>query len=193
MRVAERFGKLNDGVQFKSSTLQEMLALPEGDEIAFIEAQVAAGKPVENQSKREVRESVKQWKEAKSKEVSVIEANELSLFAGEDEVVEQSQRVGESEEDTVIESNSAPIQNTELTSTPTEESEDAIAPAEPIQSFNDEENFRTELEKKRAETQKLLDEISMLIQTAAATKLEETIRELKSIRDVLNANFEQYL
>ena len=193
MRVAERFGKLNAGVQFKSSTLQEMLALPEGDEIAFIEAQVAAGKPVENQSKREVRESVKQWKEAKSKEVSVIEANELSLFAGEDEVVEQSQRVGESEEDTVIESNSAPIQNTELTSTPTEESEDAIAPAEPIQSFNDEENFRTELEKKRAETQKLLDEISMLIQTAAATKLEETIRELKSIRDVLNANFEQYL
>ena len=171
MRVAERFGKLNAGVQFKSSTLQEMLALPEGDEIAFIEAQVAAGKPVENQSKREVRESVKQWKEAKSKEVSVIEANELSLFAGEDEVVEQSQRVGESEEDTVIESNSAPIQNTELTSTPTEESEDAIAPAEPIQSFNDEENFRTELEKKRAETQKLLDEISMLIQTAADTKL----------------------
>lgn len=148
-----------------------MLALPEGDEEAFIEAQVQAGSPVENQSARQVQESVKQWKEAKSKEVSETVSNEFNLFADEYEVVEQSQRVGESEEDIVIESNSVTIQNTELNLPPTEESEDAIAPAEPIQSFTDGENLRVELEKKRVETQKLLDEISMLIQTAADTKL----------------------
>ena len=178
MRVAERFGKLNADVQFQSSTLQEMLALPEGDEDAFIEAQVAAGKPVENQSKREVRESVKQWKEAKSKEVSATVANEFNLFADECELADQSQSVSESD--------SVPIQNAEMTSTPTEESVDEVAPAEPIKSFTDEENLRVELEKKRAETQKLLDEISMLIQTAADTKLDETIRELKSICDALS-------
>ena len=158
-------GKLNAGVQFQSSTLQEMLALPEGDEDAFIEAQVAAGKPVENQSKREVRESVKQWKEAKSKEVSVTVNNEFNLFTDEFELADQSQSVGKSD--------SAPIQNPELNLTPTEESVDELTPAEPIKSFTDEENLRVELEKKRAETQKLLDEISMLIQTAADTKLDE--------------------
>ena len=72
---------------------------------------------------------------------------------------------------------------------PTEESKDEVASDAPIQSFADEENRRVELEKKRAETQKLLDEISMLIQTAADIKLEETIRELKSIRDGLNASY----
>lgn len=178
MRVAERFGKLNVDVQFQSSTLQEMLALPEGDEDAFIEAQVAAGKPVENQSKREVRESVKQWKEAKSKEGSATVNNEFNLFADECELADQSQSVGKSD--------SAPIQNAEMTSTPTEESVDEVASAEPIKSFTDEENRCVALEKKRAETQKLLDEISMLIQTAADTKLDETIRELKSICDALS-------
>lgn len=190
MRVAERFGKLNAGVQFQSSTLQEMLALPEGDEDAFIEAQVAAGKPVEIQSKREVRASVKQWKEAKNKEVSATVANEFNLFADEFELADQSQSVGESEEDIVIESDSAPIQNFEITSTPTEESVDEVALAEPIQSFTDEENRGVALEKKRVETRKLLDEISMLIQTAADTKLDETIRVLKAIYTVLKSSCE---
>lgn len=135
-----------------------------------------------------MRESVKQWKEAKSKEVSATVANEFNLFADECELADQSQSVGEREEDIVIESDSAPVKNSEITSTPTEESIDEVAPAEPIQSFTDEENRGVALEKKRAETQKLLDEISMLIQTAADTKLDETIRELKSIRDALNAN-----
>ena len=102
--------------------------------------------PASRCSARQVQQAVKQWKEAKSKEVSETVANEFNLFTGEDEVVEQSQK-----------------------------------------SFTDEENRGVELEKKRAETQKLLDEISMMIQTAADKKLEETIRELKSIRDVLNA------
>ena len=189
MRVAERFGKLNNVVQFKPSTLQAMLALPEGDEEAFIESQAQAGSPVENQSARQVQKAVKQWKEAKSKEVSETVSNEFNLFTGEDEVADWSQSVDESEGNIVIENESTLIQNAELNLPPTEESdesEDEIASDAPIQSFIDEENLRVELKKKRAETQKLLDEISMLIQTAAATKLDETIRELKSIRDALN-------
>ena len=173
MRVAERFGKLNAAVQFQSSTLQEMLALPEGNEDAFIEAQVVAGNPVENQSARQVQQAVKQWKEAKNKEVSATVANEFNLFADERELADQSQSG---------KMNTCSHLNT---STPIEESEYESAPDELIQSFTDEENLGVELENKRAETQKLLDEISMLIQTAADTKLNETIRELKSIRDAL--------
>lgn len=66
MRVAERFGKLNIDVQFKPTTLIQMLALPEGDEEEFIAAQAEAGKPVEKQSAREVQQSVKAFKAAKA-------------------------------------------------------------------------------------------------------------------------------
>ena len=185
MAIAERFGNRKSISDLTTTTLIKMLALPEGDEEAFIEAQAQAGNPVENQSARQVQQAVKQWKEAKNKEVSATVANEFNLFADEFELADQNQSVGESEEDIVIESDFAPIQNAELTSTPTEENVDEFAPAEPIQSFTDEENLGVELEKKRVEMQKLLDEISMLIQTVADTKLDETIRELKSIRDAL--------
>lgn len=188
MRVAERFGKMENVFQFKPSTLQTMLLLPEGDEQAFIDAQAQAGSPVENQSARQVQQAVKQWKEAKSKEVSATVANEFNLFSDEYELADQNQSVGESEEDIVIESESTPTQNSDLTLPPTEERDDSIdeiASNDPIQSFTDEENLGVKFEKKRAETQKLLDEISMLIQTAADTKLDEIIRELKTIRDAL--------
>ena len=66
MRVAERFGKLNNVVQFKPSTLQAMLLLPVGDENEFIAAQADAGTPVEKQSAREVQQSVKAFKAAKA-------------------------------------------------------------------------------------------------------------------------------
>lgn len=83
-----------------------------------------------------------------------------------------------------------PIQNSESNLTPTEDSDESVdvVSDESIQSFADEENLRVELEKKRAETQKLLDEISTLIQTVADTKLDETIRALKAIRDSLNTS-----
>ena len=61
MRVSERFGKLNNVVQFKPSTLQAMLSLPEGDENSFIAAQSEAGKPIEDLSAREVQKAVKDW------------------------------------------------------------------------------------------------------------------------------------
>ena len=57
-----------------------------------------------------------------------------------------------------------------------------------IEIETSEKDFGVDLKMKRVETQKLLDEISVLIQTADDTKLDETIRELKSIRDVLNAS-----
>lgn len=65
MRVAERFGKLNNVVQFRPSQLQAMLLLPEGDETSFIEQQTEAGHPVEKQSAREVQAAVKKWNQRK--------------------------------------------------------------------------------------------------------------------------------
>lgn len=63
MAVAERFGKMDNVVRFQPSVLQAMLALPEGDEQEFIDAQAAAGTPVEKQSAREVQKNVKQFKQ----------------------------------------------------------------------------------------------------------------------------------
>lgn len=66
MRVAERFGKLNIDVQFKPTTLIQMLALPEGTEQEFIAAQAEQGTPVETQSAREVQKNVKQFKQRRA-------------------------------------------------------------------------------------------------------------------------------
>ena len=60
MGIAERFGKTKSISFLSTTTLIKILALPEGDEQAFIEVQAQAGNPVENQSAREVQESVKQ-------------------------------------------------------------------------------------------------------------------------------------
>lgn len=116
--------------------MQAMLALPEGDEEKFIASQAEADKPIESQSARQVQQDVKQWKEAKSKKFFVTVANEFYLFTGEDEVADWSKSVGESEWNIVIENESTSIQNPELNLTPTEESEGAIAPAEPITIFH---------------------------------------------------------
>ena len=82
MRVADRFGKLNNVVQFKPSTLQAMLTLPAGTEQEFIDEQAAAGKPVETQSARQVQNSVNDFKRRK-RDVAFVEVddeeNKLSL------------------------------------------------------------------------------------------------------------------
>lgn len=82
MRVAMRFCKLNNVVQFQSSTLQAMLALPEGDEQNFIDAQEAAGKPVNKMSAREVQSAVKNWKQRAA--TSDIDSEQASTSAGVD-------------------------------------------------------------------------------------------------------------
>lgn len=70
MRVSERFGKLNNVVQFKPSTLQAMLALPEGTEEEFIEEQTEKGTPLEKQSARQVKKNVDEWKQKHAEEIA---------------------------------------------------------------------------------------------------------------------------
>lgn len=94
MRVSERFGKLNNVVQFKPSTLQAMLALPEGEEQAFIEEQASNGNPIESQSAREVQASIKHWKQNRHKEKqdSIQAANNTPIPA-DDETEEPTDEV----------------------------------------------------------------------------------------------------
>ena len=80
MRVAERFGKLNNVVQFQPSILQAMLLLPEGDEQEFIDAQAAAGTPVETQSARDVQKHVKEFKAARA-DVSAEETDDRDVVS----------------------------------------------------------------------------------------------------------------
>lgn len=70
MRVAERFGNRKTFSDLKPSTLQAMLALPEGTEAEFIETQAASGKPILNQSARAVQSAVKEFKQTKEAIVS---------------------------------------------------------------------------------------------------------------------------
>lgn len=63
MAIAERYGNRKTFSDLKPATLIKMLALPEGDEQNFIDAQTAAGRPIETQSAREVQRNVKAWKE----------------------------------------------------------------------------------------------------------------------------------
>lgn len=68
MRIAERFGKFKNVFQFQPSTLQAMLALPEGAEEDFVREQTETGKPLENQSAREVKKNVREWKQKRAEE-----------------------------------------------------------------------------------------------------------------------------
>lgn len=63
MAIAERYGNRKTFSDLKPATLIKMLSLPEGDEQNFIDAQTAAGRPIETQSAREVQRNVKAWKE----------------------------------------------------------------------------------------------------------------------------------
>ena len=62
MKCAERFGKLNIDVQFNSTQMITMLALPAGEEENFIAEKAAEGKPVETMSVKTLRASIKGWK-----------------------------------------------------------------------------------------------------------------------------------
>lgn len=62
MAIAERFSNSHTYSNLKPSTLKAMLALPEGTEEEFIEEQAAAGKPIQNQSARQLDQSIKEFK-----------------------------------------------------------------------------------------------------------------------------------
>ena len=200
MKVAERFGKTNTCSHLNTSTLKAMLALPEGDEQAFIESQAQAGTPVENQSAREVQESVKQWKKDKKKKSSPP-FEEINLFPEAEETVSQSVAVSQIDASGEYEPNSNfDSLDSELNSTPTEESVDENASDELGQTQNDklgvlqeetlvvnsEENSDDDLNAMRDEMQKLLAEISERIQRATKPELADTIQLLKSVRALLN-------
>lgn len=121
MAVAERFGKTKSISFLSTTTLIKMLALPEGDEQAFIEAQAETGKPVENQSAREVQESVKKWKKDKKKKSLPPVADQINLFpeAEETEVESESDAIVEYEPNPDFDSS-----DSELTSTPAKESDE---------------------------------------------------------------------
>lgn len=66
MAIAERFGNRKSISDFTPTTLIKMLALPKGSEQDFIDAQAAAGTPVEKQSAREVQRNVKEFKQQRA-------------------------------------------------------------------------------------------------------------------------------
>ena len=65
MAVAKRFGNRKSISNLNSTALIKMLALPVGEEEAFISEQEAVGNPVENQSAREVTANIKAWNQRK--------------------------------------------------------------------------------------------------------------------------------
>ena len=83
MRVAERFGKLENVFQFQPSTLQAMLKLPAGAEQEFIDAQAAVGKPLEKLSARQVQEAVREFNQRRDDLSDVGET--FSFFKGKAE------------------------------------------------------------------------------------------------------------
>ena len=205
MAIAERFGnsKLDNAVQFKASTLQAMLALPEGDEHAFIEAQAALGKPIENQSAREVQVAIKKWKKDKTKKISPLQDNEISLFADDAKIIDQTPSDSSVTKDAEVEYENQNI-HSDLNSSKLKNVLPFSKDDQQTESPNNEKNLQSEtltidfsekqsdnddLITKRAETKKLLNEIATLIQTATNTELTYTIQTLNSICNVLSEKF----
>ena len=195
MAVAERFGKCDNVVAFQPSTLVKMLALPEGEEQAFIETQAQAGTPVEKQSARQVQAAVKKWKNDKKKKSS-SPFDEINLFPEAEETVSQS--VDEYKPNPNFDSS-----DSELNSTPIQESDESVDDTadELAQTQNDKFNILQEetltvnsykkisdddLTAMRDEMQQLLAEISERIQRATKPELADTIQLLKSVRALLN-------
>lgn len=94
MAIAERFSNSYTYSNLKPSTLKAMLALPEGDEDAFIEEQAKSGKPVETQTAREVQASIKHWKQNRHKEKQdSIQAANSTPIPVDDETEEPTEEV----------------------------------------------------------------------------------------------------
>ena len=125
MRIAERFGngKIKNVFDFKPSTLIKMLALPEGDEQAFIDAQSQSGNPVEKQSARQVQKSVKEWNQKKNLKTPVLETTLVNKeFTTSEPSEHNNDAVTESESTEINTSadniDSTTVNNTEEETTP---------------------------------------------------------------------------
>ena len=62
MRVAERFSNCSTSNILNQSQMFELLALPADETAEFIEAQAAAGTPVEDMTVKNLRAEIQQWK-----------------------------------------------------------------------------------------------------------------------------------
>lgn len=94
MRVAERFGKLNIDVQFQSTQLITMLALPEGEEEKFIAEKKAENNPVEEMTVKKLRDEVAKYKadyEQKKSEVENLFHDNENLKSEKKSLQEQLQ------------------------------------------------------------------------------------------------------
>ena len=86
MKLAERIGDTAESETFRNlrlATLIKLLALPAGDETAFVEAQSEAGKPIEDLSAREVQKAVAQWNQQReAKKTATFSSSEKTNNGG---------------------------------------------------------------------------------------------------------------
>lgn len=86
MKLAERIGDTAKSETFRNlklATLIKLLALPAGDETAFVEVQSEAGKPIEDLSAREVQKAVAQWNQHReAKKTATFSSSEKTNNGG---------------------------------------------------------------------------------------------------------------
>lgn len=80
MRVAERFGKINNVVNFQPSQMFEMLALPAAETQQFIETKAAEGNPVEDMTVKKLRDEIQQWKSKAEVNANAVREKEQRKF-----------------------------------------------------------------------------------------------------------------
>ena len=80
IQCAERFGNVRTSAHLKSSQMIELLRLPEDETEAFIEAQAAAGTPVEDMTVKKLRAEIADWKrrDEENQQKIAVYAEELS-------------------------------------------------------------------------------------------------------------------
>ena len=137
MRIAERFtgDKLKYVFQFQPSTLRALSSLPAGEEEKFIAEQAAAGKPVENQSARQVQAAVKQYNLKKSKgtnqktfsDLKITNPHNDDVYISSKHILEEVAPVIDVDADIVSASNSESTDNPAQDDSPVNETVDDSA------------------------------------------------------------------
>ena len=217
MAVAERFGNRNMYSVLKPSTLKAMLALPVGDEQDFIDAQAEAGRPITEQSARDVQKHVKEWNAQRNPQPPTVDEHKPAAVPEQQEttseVTDTPQTIENVSEQIYAESFSPPKTGEDVTvpkaesSTVTEENnavaaqiddaEKLIVGNKPLDSccsvvvIDDDDSFVStsddDLITARAFAQIALNEVAAALQTADSDALKAATRALNAIRDELYA------
>lgn len=200
MKLARRFGE-SKSEPFRNlglATAIKMLALPVGDEDAFIEEQAKSGKPVETQTAREVQASIKHWKQNRHKEKqdSTQTANSTPIPV-DDETEEPTDEVkgtyinltGKPANDVVADELNAQTANHD---TPTEPTTDVQTPAVDVSGrLNGVPN--TEPNNLSLQEEKALESIRQLIhdEIQAATSLQALRVSLCKLLQITDAELDK--